>query len=236
MSATATVFQRYSSRRSSGVGVRLSPEDGEVAEHELELGTERAVGFLLSQRFEERSCSDGRRVGIQSAMALSASGESALELYDLADGHVVETMRPPGEAGPSETLRDRWQRIAGQVQAQLGFPLEPELFSNMLFVAYAGSVDHPYVQRVATALLGTFRHSDARGLYHFFTSLRFACDIDCTGVAARARLILGDLDVTTSRGARELSQINSRILRSAAVEDVPSDQNRTHGKENGALT
>ncbi|HYQ14584.1 MAG TPA: hypothetical protein VEQ58_02465 [Polyangiaceae bacterium] len=209
---------------------------GEVEGHELQLATERAVGFLLSQRFEERSCSDGRRVGIQSAMALSPSGEGALELYDLADGRVVETIRPPGEAAPSEPLRDRWQRIAGQVQEQLGFPLEPELFSNMLFVAYAGTLDHPYVQRVAEALLGTFRHSDARGLYHFFTSLRFACDIDCTGVAARARLILGDLELTTSRGARELSQINSRILRSAAVRDVPSEHNRTHGKENGALT
>src|SRR6478752_9579717 len=149
MSAAATRLQRYNLRRISSVGVRANSVSGEVEGHELQLATERAVGFLLSQRFEERSCSDGRRVGIQSAMALSPSGEGALELYDLADGRVVETIRPPGEAAPSEPLRDRWQRIAGQVQEQLGFPLEPELFSNMLFVAYAGTLDHPYVQRVA---------------------------------------------------------------------------------------
>jgi hypothetical protein len=236
---SSSIIQRTGEGTHQGEGGSRFGSDAagaDVAPHELLLATERAVAFLLDQRIEERCCSDGRRVGIQSSMALSASGESALELYDLADGQVVETIRPPGEGVPSEPLRDRWQRIAQQVQVQLGFPLEPELFSNMLFVAYAGSVEHPYVRRVAETLLGTFRRSDARGLYHFFTSLRFACDIDCTGVAARARLVLGDIDTSSSRGARELAQITLRILRSAAVCEVASGQNRTHGKDNGPLT
>ncbi len=220
----------------SGVDLeRAQHEEAQVAPHELTLAAERSVTFLLNQRIEERCAADGRRVGIQSAMALSADGVDALELYDLVDGRVVESLRPAALGGV-EPSRDRWQSIAHKVQEKLGFPLEPELFSNMLFVAYASGLDHPSVQRLSKALLATFCHSDARGLYHFFTSLRFACDIDCTGVAARARLMMGDIDLGTSRGIRELRQITGRILRSAGVCDVTSQQNRTHGKENGALT
>jgi hypothetical protein len=125
--------------------------------------------------------------------------------------------------------------IADEVQARLGFPLEPELFSNMLFVAYVGVVDHPAVRRIAGALLPTFVRSDVRGLYHFFTSLRFACDIDCTAVAAKGQLLTGELDPATKRGAAQLRAMSDRILRSAAVSDVPGDFNASHGKDNGSL-
>ncbi len=197
---------------------------------ELLLATERVVAFLLNQRLEERASTDGRRVGIQSAIALSTAGEDSIELYELVDGIVAAPA-----AGAAEARRVRWQHIASKVEAQLGFPLEPELFSNMLFVAYAGGVRHHHVRRMTNALLATFRRSDARGLYHFFTSLRFAGDIDCTGVAARARLLTGDIDLGSAAGANELRQITDRILRSAAVADVPSEQNRSHNKENGPL-
>jgi hypothetical protein len=84
-------------------------------------------------------------------------------------------------------------------------------------------------------LLRTFRNTDAGGLYHFFTSLRFACDIDCTAMACRARLATGDLDVGKLAGIRELRRITGAILRSAAIADIPSEKNQTHGKDNGAV-
>jgi hypothetical protein len=125
--------------------------------------------------------------------------------------------------------------IADEVHKRLGFPLEPELFSNMLFVAYVGVVGDPAIGRIARSLLGTFVRSDARGLYHFFTSLRFACDIDCTAVAAKARLLYGELDPGTDEGAIKLRLINDRILRSAAAGDVSGESNASHGKDNGSL-
>ncbi|MFZ5896670.1 MAG: hypothetical protein ACOY0T_36780 [Myxococcota bacterium] len=200
-----------------------------ISQHEPLLASERAIAYLLSQRLDERASLDGRRVGIQSSLALSASGEGAIALYDLLDGVVAG-------ASLDERVREHWRKIAAKIEQKLGFPLEPELFSNMLFVACTANVAHPYLKRLSQNLLTTFRKTDARGLYHFFTSLRFACDIDCTGVAARARLTAGDIDLETPQGRAELRQITDRILRSAAVCDVPAEDNESHGKDNGALT
>jgi hypothetical protein len=197
--------------------------------HEPALAAERCVAFLLSQGLEQRCARDGRRVGIQSTLALSPTGEGAIELYDLLDGEVG------GSDAPDQTRRD-WAKVARNIEDKLGFSLEPELFSNMLFVAHTADMPRPHVQRLALRMLDTFKNSDARGLYHFFTSLRFACDIDCTGVAARARLMAGDIDLESAEGRRELRQITDRILRSAAVTDVGAEQNRSHGKDNGPLT
>jgi hypothetical protein len=65
--------------------------------------------------------------------------------------------------------------------------------------------------------------------------LRFACDIDCTAVALRARLVMGDVDPMTVDGAFVLKKSTDRILCSAAVGNVRPDTNRSHGKENGEL-
>ena len=195
---------------------------------------EKAIAFLAAQRLHERRAADGRNVGIQSTISTSADGENAMDLYAVIDGLVGD----PGQADrvfADDPLRETWQAIADQIQAQLGFPLEPELFSNMLFVAYLGGLDHPDLRAISTALLSTFKNSDVRGLYHFFTSLRFACDIDCTAVAAKARLVAGDVDPLTPRGIATLRMINDRILRSAAVCSASEVENASHGKHNGEL-
>ncbi len=199
-----------------------------ISAYEPLLASERGVAYLLSQRLDERAAGDGRRVGIQSNLALGPDGSASISLYELLDGVVDGASLAPN-------VRERWRTISAKIEQKLGFSLEPELFSNMLFVACAANLSHPYLKRLSSTLLATFKNSDARGLYHFFTSLRFACDIDCTGVAARARLTAGDIDLATDFGRAELRQITERILRSAAVCDVPAAENDSDGKENGAL-
>jgi len=196
---------------------------------------ERALAFLVGRGIEQRRATDGRNVGIQSTISTSVDGQHAIDLYKILDGMVAESQRSLALAA-NDASRVPWQAIADEVQARLGFPLEPELFSNMLFVAYVGVVDDSAVRSIAKALLSTFVRSDVRGLYHFFTSLRFACDIDCTAVAAKARLLIGELDPSTKRGAAQLRTINDRILRSAAVSDVTGGSNVSHGKDNGSLS
>jgi hypothetical protein len=122
-----------------------------------------------------------------------------------------------------------------RIEAKLGFPLEPELFSNMLFAACLGGDPNAGLKALCDLALSTFRELHADGLYHFFRSLKFACDIDCTAVAAKARLVCGDIDLATAAGRSELAVINDAILRSAAVCDVLAEKNLTHGKHNGAL-
>jgi hypothetical protein len=195
---------------------------------------ERAIAFLAAQRLQERRAADGRVVGIQSTISTSADGENAMDLYAVIDGMVGDPEQA-SQVFAADPLRETWQAIADQVQARLGFPLEPELFSNMLFVAYLGGMDDPEIRSLSRSLLSTFRNSDVRGLYHFFTSLRFACDIDCTAVAAKARLVMGDIDPHAPRGAATLRMINDRILRSAAVCSASDTENASHGKHNGEL-
>jgi hypothetical protein len=195
---------------------------------------ERAIAFLADQRLGERRAADGRNVGIQSTISPSPDGENAMDLYTVIDG-LVGDPEQADRVFAADPLRETWQAIADQIQERLGFPLEPELFSNMLFVGYLGGIDHPELRAISKSLLSTFRSSDVRGLYHFFTSLRFACDIDCTAMAAKARLVAGDIDPLVPRGAATLRMINDRILRSAAVASASGTENTSHGKDNGAL-
>jgi hypothetical protein len=195
---------------------------------ELSIARERAIEWLVAQRLEERRSADGRCVGIQATLATGPEGDNPIELYAIVDGVLADD---PGLADGDEL----WNDIAALVREKLGFPLEPELFSNMLFTAYLGSSDHPELQRISKVLLRTFRNTDAGGLYHFFTSLRFACDVDCTGMAARARLMCGDLDLGKLGGIRELRRMTHAILRSAAIDDLAAEDNHSHGKDNGAL-
>ena len=125
--------------------------------------------------------------------------------------------------------------LAEWAEKKLGFPLEPELFSNMLFVATLGACGDARLEALCQALLLTFRDTDADGLYHFFRSLKFACDLDCTGVAARACLVTGDLKLVEPAGVARLKRTASRIYRSAATRNVSAEQNASHGKDNGAL-
>jgi hypothetical protein len=195
---------------------------------------ERAIAFLIAQRLQDRRAADGRNVGIQSTISPSPDGENAMDLYTVIDG-LVGDPEQASRVFAGDPLRETWQAIADQIQERLGFPLEPELFSNMLFVAYLGWIDHPELRAISKSLLATFRNSDVRGLYHFFTSLRFACDIDCTAIAAKARLVTADIDPLVPRGAAVLRMINDRILRSAAVCSASESDNASHGKHNGEL-
>ena len=105
----------------------------------------------------------------------------------------------------------------------------------MLFVATLGACGDARLEALCLKLLLTFRDTDADGLYHFFRSLKFACDLDCTGVAARACLVTGDLKLMEPAGVARLRRTASRIYRSAATRSVSAAQNASHGKENGAL-
>jgi hypothetical protein len=102
-------------------------------------------------------------------------------------------------------------------------------------VATLGACGDARLEALCRSLLLTFRDSDADGLYHFFRSLKFACDLDCTGVAARACLVTGDLKLEEPAGVARLQRTASRIYRSAATQDVSAKQNQTHGKQNGTL-
>jgi hypothetical protein len=233
---TALELPEEETRPQTGKYARISDEyrDRFLPTAAMDDARERAIAFLVSRGIEQRRAADGRTVGIQSTISTSVDGRHAIDLCKIVDGMVAESQRSAALAA-NDASHVPWQVIADEVQARLGFPLEPELFSNMLFVAYAGVVDHSAVRSIAKALLSTFVRSDVRGLYHFFTSLRFACDIDCTAVAAKARLLIGELDPATKPGAAQLRTINDRILRSAAVSDVAGGSNVSHGKDNGSL-
>lgn len=203
-------------------------------EHEASVARERAITYLVDQRLDERRAADGRCVGIQATLATGPHGDNPIELYSIIDGLVTDP-RHLDEVVADELDRALWREIAELIRLKLGFPLEPELFSNMLFVAYTAGLEHVHLRRLCTTLLPTFRDANIDGLHHFFTSRRFACDVDCTAMAIRARLELGDLDPFTPDGAVLLRRMNEQILRSAAVADVPAERNRSHGKDNGAL-
>ena len=196
----------------------------------------RITGGVWLHRAElpQRRSASGLRIGIQSLIAIHPDGRDAVDLADLADAYAARC-HPDEKSRGSEPVSADWFDIVAAVERRLGFVLEPELFSNMLFCAHLGGLDDPRIASTARGLLSTFSRTDARGLYHFFVSLRFACDIDCTAVAVRGRLKLGDIDLSVLSGVAELRRITGRILGSAAVGYVDPQRNRTHGKSNGEL-
>jgi hypothetical protein len=202
---------------------------------DLGAARERAVAYLHALGLLERRAADGLHIGIQSTLATSAGGANAIDLGALSDDLLSDPMSGDVIPFPATPVLALWRAVAAGVERELGFRLEPELFSNMVFCAHAASVPDERIQKLARGLLRTFRSSDAAGLYHFFTSLRFACDIDCTGVAVRARLALGDIDLRTPAGVAQLRKSTQRILQSAAASDINSATNRSHRKDNGEL-
>lgn len=180
----------------------------------------RATAFLEQQLALVPKDSAGRSWGIQANLAAGPAPHEQLDLqrYFAAPG--------AQQAG---------QQLAEWAEQKLGFPLEPELFSNMLFVATLGACGDARLEALCHPLLATFKDSDADGLYHFFKSLKFACDLDCTGVAARACLVTGDLKLVEPAGAARLRRTATRIYRSAATQNVSAKQNESHGKQNGSL-
>lgn len=212
---------------------RWAVRDGTI-ERKVYAAWQGARRFLINRQLPECRSADGKVVGIQSRLSLYPEGADGLDLRQVIDGLVTDPERAE-QIFAEDPLRALWQQITEEIQGRLGFPLEPELFSNMLTVAFLGKIKEPELLSMNRALLATFAHSDARGLYHFFTSLRFACDVDCTGMAARARLAMGDIDPQTEKGASALRQITQRILGSAAVANVSQQQNESQGKKNGAL-
>jgi hypothetical protein len=193
-----------------------------------------AIAFLRGQDLPGRRSADGHPVGIQATVATGGGLVDGMDLYAVMDAMVAGPSASDDAFG-DDPNREAWREIISMVERKLGFPLEPELFSNMLFVAHLGGERHPDLRAINQVLLETFRDREADGLYHFFASLQFACDIDCTGMAARARIVSGDIDPATEAGASSLRRITSAILRSAAVANVPREKNLTHGKENGPL-
>lgn len=190
--------------------------------------------WLHRERLPLRQSASGLKIGIQSSVAMDPNGADAIDLADLHDAYTSSSL--PAELEQSvHKASPQWLQIVAAVERRLGFVLEPELFSNMVFCAHLGRVEDPHIAATARGLLPTFRKTDARGLYHFFVSMRFACDVDCTAVAARARLQMGDIDLDVLPGVAELRRITGRILGSAAVGHVDPRTNRTHGKNNGEL-
>ncbi|MFT3926477.1 MAG: hypothetical protein QM778_28285 [Myxococcales bacterium] len=114
-------------------------------------------------------------------------------------------------------------------------PRTPEVFSNLLALAALGGLDHPSVSSLCHYLLGSFRDLHADGLYRFFRSARLSGDTDCTGLAVRAQIELGELDPTDAAGARELKQFTDRLLGCASIASTASADNRVLGVENGEL-
>src|SRR5882724_6204528 len=182
---------------------------------------ERATAFLEEQLARVPTDASGRSWGIQANLAAGPGPNEQLDLQQYF-------------AAPAGT-KQAGHQLAEWAEKKLGFPLEPELFSNMLFVATLGACGDERLEALCCALLLTFRDSDADGLYHFFRSLKFACDLDCTGVAARACLITGDLKLVEPAGVARLQRTASRIYRSGATQDVSAAQNASHGKQNGSL-
>jgi hypothetical protein len=196
---------------------------------------ERALAFILSRGIADKQTADGVPIGIQATLATGGGPFDGLELDTLLDAMVASDRPNPAEVFADDPMRDSWRAILSMMEEKLGFPLEPELFSNMLFAAHLGRDERSDVAALANHLVSTFRDREADGLHHFFASMRFACDVDCTAMAARARLATGDVDPSTPEGAAALGRITGAILRSAAVRDVPAEQNLTHGKVNGPL-
>lgn len=196
---------------------------------------ERALAFILSRGIRDKRTADGVAIGIQATIATGGGPLDGLELDTLLDAMVADDRSNASEVFADDPMRDSWRAILSMMEEKLGFPLEPELFSNMLFAAHLGRERGSEVAELAKHLVATFRDREADGLYHFFASMRFACDVDCTAMAARARLATRDIDLSTPAGAAALRRITSAILRSAAVCDVPAEQNLTHGKMNGPL-
>lgn len=177
--------------------------------------------FLEAQLAGIPSDAEGRWWGIQANLAAGPGPHEQLDLQKLFGA-------PASPGTPVHPLAE-W------AEKKLGFPLEPELFSNMLFVATLGACGSARLETLSRKLLTTFRDSDADGLYHFFRSLKFACDLDCTGVAARACLVTGDLELEEPAGIARLTRTTQRIYRSAATKDVSASKNESHGKQNGSL-
>lgn len=212
----------------------LLPEapDGVTWRGRLEIARERAIAFLVDQRFAEARTADGTRVGVQALLASGPGPDDGLDLQAMAPGMRLGAATAHDEPG---AIADDLRAVLAFVESKLGFPLEPELFSNMLVGAYLGADPDPRVAELARSLTEVFASGDVDGQFHFFRSLRFACDTDCTGVAAKALLRSGFIDAATPSGAAWLRRINDALLRSAAVGDVPAAENASHGKDNGAL-
>jgi hypothetical protein len=212
----------------------VSPASFRRPEGRRALARQAAIAYVERQRLAQRTTRDGRCVGIQATLAMGGAGDG-LDLYAVLDGMVGHSTTDQDALFAEDPARELWQTVGKMIEEKLGFPLEPELFSNMLFVATVGRLTDEAVRSQVALLLSTFRDTDVRGLYHFFVSLKFAGDIDCTGVAARARLASGDIDPTTTPGRNALREMTTTILASAATMSVASSDNSTHGKENGEL-
>jgi|GEM_PF-1578554 len=193
----------------------------------------RAVADLLARRVLDRRAADGQRLGLQSQVSLESDGTIALDLASIADGLTVD--EDPKVTFAADPNRDDLLEMVRGVERRLGFPIEPEFFSNMIFVAYLGHLADPELRSLAQGLLETYRRRSMFGLYGFFASMRFACDIDCTGVAMWSQLALGTLDPRRDSDAGTLAATTARILKSAAVQDVAAAANESKGRSNGAL-
>lgn len=193
----------------------------------------RAVADLLARQVLERRAADGQRLGFQSQVSLESDGGIALDLAAIADGLTVD--EDPRVTFAGDPNRDDLLEMVRGVERRLGFPIEPEFFSNMIFVAYLGHLEDAELRSLSLGLLEIYRRRSMFGLYGFFASMRFACDIDCTGVAMWSQLVQGTVDPRRDDDAGTLAATTARILKSAAVQDVAAAANESRGRSNGAL-
>lgn len=186
----------------------------------------RAIEHLIRGPFLDAKTADGRHVGVQAMLVSGPGGDDGLDLQSMAGA-----MGATDDGDMATDLRS----ILKLVESKLGFPLEPERFSNMLFAAYLGEDEDPRLQELARGLGRVFASDETAGRFHFFASLQFACDTDCTAVAAKGLVKSAIIDWTTVEGSRALARITGSLLASAAVLDVRAGDNRSHGKDNGPL-
>jgi hypothetical protein len=190
----------------------------------------RAIAWLIEECSSSSVSADGRALGCQANVARDVNGLNAISLREFASGLVFDPAHE-AENDPfaNDPLRSTWRKIIANVERVLGFPIEPELFTNMLLAMLLGEQGDTRLHAIASTLVDIFRDRNLDGLYHFFSSPRFAGDIDCTGVAARARLAIAEAGQVWLRAA------TGKILGSAAVVDLGADDNRSQGKDNGPL-
>jgi len=93
---------------------------------------EHATEYLLSLGLDRASDANGERIGLQATLVAPGVGPEGLALDAL-----VSAPRPPVEAMRSSAAPTA--RVSRLLEEKLGFGPEPELFSNMLFVAALGA-------------------------------------------------------------------------------------------------
>lgn len=189
---------------------------------------------------ERESASDERGlVRLRSEPRFSHQGK----LMAMADGtrFLLDAIGPTGVQSWVSPEPDFPAAQSARLDAVLNGPLSP--LAREKFAAFGGQPE-TFTTFLALKLFGALVGESARPLvewardkrlasaprYHFFADpAAIAADTDCTGVALVGLFQAGAI---TRRVLREGAE---EILKSAAAESLPAEQNRAYGKNNGEL-